>query len=373
MLRLIICALGGTAAFAFGFWLATLLPDTQDRAVPTIEIVKIKPVKPSFPERGEPDGDLEQKPDKPTESGTGLSIIPKPITTLAAFTYSPFPYEGVMPNNKPFLNFEEEGRLAHKTGSGRVYWADETYSDSRSLIHIPKGFNLNKPGVIVLFFHGHGATLQRDVLARQRVPMQVSRSGVNAILIAPQFAFDARDSSAGNFWKKGAARDFLQEASQKFAEIVGAKNAKSKFNSMPVLLVGYSGGYMPVVSILARGGIDKRIKGVILLDALYGGVKTIGSWIQRNRSTVFLSAYTKYTKRRNVKLQEILTENNIPYSTELDIELQEGAVVLLESEEDHRDYVTKAWVVDPVADMLKKISNAVSIGTTHSASLQFPN
>ena len=51
-----------------------------------------------------------------------------------------------------------------------IYWQDETYQDNRVLVHMPKGFDVRKPGVIVVFFHGNGATLERDVRDRQLVP-----------------------------------------------------------------------------------------------------------------------------------------------------------------------------------------------------------
>src|SRR5690606_34691558 len=111
----------------------------------------------------------------------------------------------------PFLNVRDSGRLGHRTFSGRVYWADSTYSDNRVLLHVPRGFDTHRPGVIVMFFHGHGATLERDVLARQRVPEQITESGLNAVLVAPQFAVDARDSSAGKLWTAQGFRRFLDE------------------------------------------------------------------------------------------------------------------------------------------------------------------
>ena len=49
--------------------------------------------------------------------------------------------------------------------------------------------------MIVVFFHGNGATLERDVRDRQLVPQQISDSGVNAVLLAPQLAVNAADSS----------------------------------------------------------------------------------------------------------------------------------------------------------------------------------
>ena len=65
-------------------------------------------------------------------------------------------------------------------------------------MHIPENFDVRKPGVIVVFFHGNGATLERDVRDRQLVPQQITDSGVNAVLLAPQLAVDASDSSPAN-------------------------------------------------------------------------------------------------------------------------------------------------------------------------------
>ena len=65
---------------------------------------------------------------------------------------------------------------------------------------------------MVIYFHGNGATLDRDVRARQQVPRQVTQSGLNAVLVAPQLAVDALDSTAGRFYEPGAFRRFVEEA-----------------------------------------------------------------------------------------------------------------------------------------------------------------
>ena len=52
----------------------------------------------------------------------------------------------------------------------------------------------------------------RDVSDRQQTPQQVAQSHLNAVLLAPQMAVDALNSSAGNFWRPGAFAQFLDEA-----------------------------------------------------------------------------------------------------------------------------------------------------------------
>lgn len=284
------------------------------------------------------------------------------LTKLVAYSSSPFPYKGIMPHNgKSFLNFEKDGRQAHKTGSGRIYFADETYNEQRVLLHIPKSFDINKPAIMVLFFHGHRATLERDIIARQQVPQQISKSGVNAVLVAPQFAKDARDSSPGKFWQAGAAKKFIEETERKLSELYGRSSAKNPFSKMPILIIGYSGGFMPTAWTLARGGIDKRVKGVVLLDGLYNHLPTFSRWIKNNRDSIFLSAYTNLTKKRNLALQEILTQQNIPFSTKINQNLNKGSITFLHANADHHDFVTKAWTSMPIRDVLVRLDKTLPV------------
>src|SRR5260221_4384803 len=109
------------------------------------------------------------------------------LTTLVSMKSSAFPYFGSNPRSEaPFLNISSGDRKGHRSYGGRVYWQDQTYNDSRVLLHVPENFDVRKPGVIVVFFHGNGATLERDVRDRPFVPQPISESGVNALLLAPQ-------------------------------------------------------------------------------------------------------------------------------------------------------------------------------------------
>jgi hypothetical protein len=85
-----------------------------------------------------------------------ISVVRQANTRLIGFENSAFPYSGTNP----------------RTGS-----AGSRYGDNRVLVHVPSGFDLRKPGVIVVFFHGHGATLQRDVRDRQLLPRRFPNPG----------------------------------------------------------------------------------------------------------------------------------------------------------------------------------------------------
>ena len=298
------------------------------------------------------------------------------LTKLVSLASAPFPYTGAVPRTKrPFLNYKSEGRRGRKTRSGRVYWADKTYSDQRALLHIPRTFDATKPGVMVLFFHGHGATLARDVVARQRLPAQIQDSGVNAVLVAPQFAVDARDSSAGKFWSSGGTRRFLDEVAPQLARLLGDPASADAFSKMPVVIVGYSGGYLPTAASLANGGIAERVKGVVLLDGLYGEFGTFARWIERNQNSgFFLSAYATSTRKGNAALKGVLKKRGIDYRTALGPTLKPGNVVFIKAVTGHRDYVTKAWAENPISDVLTRLpASTWRNGPSRSAALAMPH
>jgi len=285
--------------------------------------------------------------------------LPRARSRLVAFKTAPFPYRGRMPRtNKPFLNVVgEDGRRGHRTPFGRVYWEDETYSDSQVLLHLPKGFDIRRPGLLIVFFHGHGARLAGDVYLRQQVPAQISASGVNAALVAPQLALNAADSSAGKLWQPGGFARFLGEASQHLARLHGDRRSVRSFASMPVVIVAYSGGYAATAWSVRRGGIGNRLRGVVLLDALYGELDTFAHWITSKKSAFFVSSYTRSTAARNLKLQKFLAERHIPFTTRLEPRLEPGSIAFLPAPEDadHRDFLTYAWVGDPLRDLLHRL------------------
>src|SRR6516225_8357099 len=159
--------------------------------------------------------------------------VKEPLTKLVEFDAAPFPYDG---------------------GPG-------SYHDRRVLLHIPKGFDASRPGVMVLFFHGHRATLERDVRDRQQVPAQISASGMNAVLVAPQFAVDAADSSVGRLSEPGAVARFVAEAADKLARLHGDPLTAKTFAKMRIIIVGYSGGFLPTAYSLSIGGLASRRDG----------------------------------------------------------------------------------------------------------------
>ncbi len=286
--------------------------------------------------------------------------VPNSRTKLVDFELSPFPYDGTVANTgRPFIDVDEHGRRGHRTSRGGVLWEDETYSDQRVLLHIPQGFDIKKPGVIVIFFHGHRAMIARDVRDRQKVADQIAASRANAVLVAPQFAVAANDSSAGIFWEPGLCAAFLAEASEQLGLLHGGgRKVTLAFDTMPVVIVSYSGGFLPTAWCLHHGGLEKRLKGVILLDSLYGEMDKFQKWIQASRDrSFFITTHLGSTRARNMELQGWLRERGIPFSTSLDRVLGPGVVDVVPGgpNDNHEDFANKALGGRPIMDMLNRM------------------
>jgi len=280
-------------------------------------------------------------------------------TALVPLDTAPFPYNGIVPRSgRPFLDVEIDGRKGHRTGGGRVLWEDETFSDRRVLLHIPQGFDVRRPGVMIVFFHGHGATLGDDVFRRQQVPAQLTMARTNAVLVAPQLAVNAADSSIGKLWQPGGFARLLGEAARELAKLHGDPKTQRTFATMPVVIVAYSGGYVAAAWSAHHGGLNRRLRGIILFDALYGEVDKFADWILKDRSRVFVSAYTSSTRARNHELQRILTERSLPVFRSFDAVMGAGGIAFLDigSGSAHRDFVTQAWARHPIADFLGRLN-----------------
>lgn len=330
---------------------ALLMPTAAAHAKTTKQKQKPKQTKP-------PVKKAAAAPAKPAPA-VGLQPLKEAKTQLIAFNASAFPYRGIVPGaNKPFLDVRNGKRLGHTTLRGDVCWEDQTYSDRRSLLYLPAGYNPALPALIVLYLHGQGATLERDVMARQGIPRQVAESGQNVALVAPQLAFDALDSSAGNFWRPGHLATYIDEAAERLMRLYGDKRAGPHFNASPVLIVSYSGGYLSAAYAVAHGGATYRIKGVILMDSLYGEEEKFAAWIAIRRQTGFLlSAFTDSTREENGNLQAMLAKRRIPYKDALPRDLAPGTMTFVSCGglEMHGDFMTRAWGQDPLAQALAMI------------------
>ncbi len=294
---------------------------------------------------------------RPHEVHARIAPLKAPKSALVEFDVAPFPYEGVVPRtHRPFFDVtDEDGRRGHRSARAGVLWEDSTYSDRRALLFMPAGFDVRRPGLIVVFLHGNRATVERDVAGRQRVAAQIAQANVNAVLVAPQLAIDANDSSAGRFWESYGFSRFIGEAGAHLARLHGDLRTRKTFATLPVVIVAYSGGYVPAAWALHKGGSDARVIGVLLLDALYGEVDKYADFIERHPEAFFVSAYTGSSARGNEALQAVLADREIDYATSLPERLRGRIAFIRTVGADHESFVTRAWVEDPIRVVLERI------------------
>ena len=291
----------------------------------------------------------------------GVSSVDGANVAYASFQNSAFPYHGLIPNyqetgkSRPFLDVDDNGRLGHSSPRGGLLWEDQTYNDRTVLLAAPQSFDPRRPGVVIVFFHGNMATLERDVVARQQIVRQLAESGLNGVLVAPQLALDAPDSSAGKFWSPGGFAGFLNEAEAKLGDFY--PGARGAFRRMPVVIVAYSGGYLPAVYSLTVGGEGGRVRGVVLLDALYGEKDKFMSWVEGSgRSAFFVSAYSTSSRDGNLALEAALQQAGLPAQNALPATLGAGEIAFVDAGSvDHNDFVTSAWGGAPLRDIFSRM------------------
>ena len=153
-------------------------------------------------------------------------------------------------------------------------------------------------------------------------------------------------------------KTYIDEAAERLMRLYGDRRVGSHFNQAPVVIVAYSGGYLSAAYALERGGADHRIKGVILLDALFGDEDKFAGWLAARRRQSFLfSAYTDSTKDENATLESLLDKRRVPYIKGLPSELNPGTIAFAQcgNLDMHGDFVTRAWRPDPLKHALSMI------------------
>ena len=294
------------------------------------------------------------------------------VIALETFATSPFPLRrdrGV--GGRAFFDVRDGARRGRTTRHGEVCWEDETYAEARVLLAIPANFDAARPATLVVYLHGNRARLERDVIKRQQLLRQVREADINAVLVAPQFALDAAHSSAGRFAVRGVFRAFLDETTRGLERLCLSRDGQHPQTSLlqhaSVIVIAYSGGYCPAAAALSVGRAQQRVRGVVLLDALYDHEALFADWLARRQRSAFLvSAYTHSTRTCNVRLRALLAQQGQPYSLGLPTRLAAGTACLvpLDGAVEHADVVTRAWCDDPVTDILRRAGRASDASAT---------
>ena len=129
-------------------------------------------------------------------------------------------------------------------------------------------------------------------------------------------------------------------------------------DGMPVILVAYSGGYLPAAWALAVGGAEDRVQGVVLLDGIYGEQEKFADWIgRRQRKAFFLSAFSDSSRADNVALRDMLKDRRLHFANSGKFPLVPGSISFIDAgpSVDHFTFLTHAWVDNPLAWVLARI------------------
>lgn len=220
---------------------------------------------------------------------------------VAVLDAAPYPYHGRYDDTgMDFYDHTDPrtGMRYHTNRYGARFSEKEHYSDGSVLFHIPPHFDPERPFAFVLFFHALETNIRKSAEEYDLIG-QIDACQKNIILVMPQLARDAADSSPGKFFAANAFRRFMDEAAEKLAARLGREYGP-RLRGAPILVAAFSGGYKAAAYVLDRGGVCDRIEGVILLDALYEDVDKFEKWAVQNISRSFLvSLYTRGECERN--------------------------------------------------------------------------
>jgi hypothetical protein len=167
-------------------------------------------------------------------------------------------------------------------GLDHAPFAGGGYRDDTVIVFVPAHFRFHDDeGVATLVhMHGHTTTAERAMVAHQ-LREQVADSKQNALLVVPQLAVMAADSSCGRLESPGGLQRLLQEvvaiAPREGRSTLGDTAFPPDAQLGTACISAHSGGYHAVACCLRAGGVD--VRETYLFDALYGEVDTFRDWV----------------------------------------------------------------------------------------------
>lgn len=155
------------------------------------------------------------------------------------------------------------------------------------IVRVPDGFDASAPIDVVVYIHGFNncitnvlgddnteCTPGNGVRIATGLASQLDASGMNALLVLPEVAYDQASGDPGALADDGGFRALLGET---LAALPAPLGPIAVDDVRHVVVASHSGGYQAVASILTVGGVD--IDEVWLFDSLYGYVATFEDWI----------------------------------------------------------------------------------------------
>ena len=160
------------------------------------------------------------------------------------------------------------------------------YRDDTVIVFVPEHFRFRESegAAVLVHFHGHNTTAERAIDAHA-LREQLADSKQNAILVVPQLATMAADSSCGKLETPGGLLRLLGEALTTAAVVgrgvLGDSAIPRDARLGTVCMSAHSGGYHAAASSLRVGGVD--VRELYLFDALYAEADAFRDWVMARR------------------------------------------------------------------------------------------
>jgi hypothetical protein len=157
------------------------------------------------------------------------------------------------------------------------------YADATVIAFVPSHFRMGRDSAVsvVVHFHGHHSTAERAIVAHQ-LREQLYESKQNAILLVPQLAVNAADSSCGKLEVPGGFARMITEALATLSD--GVVQAACGRAAIPddatvgrVCVSAHSGGWHAAARALEHGGVP--VRETYLFDALYAESDVFRDWV----------------------------------------------------------------------------------------------
>jgi hypothetical protein len=167
-------------------------------------------------------------------------------------------------------------------GLDHAPFAGGGYRDDTVIVFVPSHYRFHDDeGVATLVhMHGHTTTAERAMVAHQ-LREQVADSKQNALLVVPQLAVMAADSSCGRLESAGGLQRLLEEVvvtvSHEGRTTLGETAFPREAGLGTACLSAHSGGYHAAACCLRGGGVD--VRETYLFDALYAETDTFRDWV----------------------------------------------------------------------------------------------
>lgn len=253
-----------TNAAQFGFPNAQNFPYANERGRP----VQGNPNPPAAPER------VQIVPYRPGQH-TNPVIGDRPPGTRTT--------PDVRPGNQP-IDAAQPARPGHgvfatdKMVQLRLNNRASNHGGTDAVVHIPKGFDPSKPINLVVYNHGHRATVT-SAYRDSRLGDAMANAPPNSILVIPEWQAKPGSSTGaqGNFATQNMFRNMLNEI---FSKTDGLKG-KTVDDISTISIFAHSAGYGPTETQLNKNGLSAKVTSITMLDATYNP-HGLDKWLRDN-------------------------------------------------------------------------------------------